>query len=187
MMKTRMLASVVIGLGLAGELAADSGETRNVIISTDIAMGLDCMNIFGSEPKPADPDDAWAIAWALEESGWNVLAVVVSFGNCSCEALDVGCSGLVNEFTPLNGDCEILDQCVEVTEWLVEQSGQDVPVLRGSAFRFSANAAAPSGTAEAVEIVLQHAQLRTRGTIQGPLSDAENGALITTARSSDVE
>ena len=153
MKKTTLLTTVAIVGGLAGQLAADSGETRNVVISTDISMGLDCVNVFGSKPKPADPDDAWALAWALEESGWNVLAVVVSFGNCSCEGLDVGCTELFNESSALGDECGILQQGIEVAEWVVEQSGLDVPVLRGSANRFAPNGMAPAGTMEAVDII----------------------------------
>ena len=50
MKKTTLLTTVAIVGGLAGQLAADSGETRNVVISTDISMGLDCVNVFGSKP-----------------------------------------------------------------------------------------------------------------------------------------
>ena len=82
----RLMVTMIAFLGLQSPLQAGPDTPRNVVISTDLAMGLDCMNIFGSEPKPADPDDAWALAWALEESGWNVIAVVVSFGNCSCHS-----------------------------------------------------------------------------------------------------
>ena len=170
MMAMKLMPALMSILVLGTPLHAGSEDSRNVVICTDLAMGLDCMNIFGSDPKPADPDDAWALAWALEESGWNVMAVVVSFGNCSCEALDVSCSGLVNDATSLNGDCEILDEAVKVTEWTVAQSGQAVPVLRGSANRFAPNALSPAGTAEAIDLIRKSKQPVTVISI-GPATD----------------
>ena len=152
-MMARLIVVLIAFLGLQSPLQAGPDTPRNVVISTDLAMGLDCTNVFGSEPKPADPDDAWALAWALEESGWNVIAVVVSFGNCSCDALDVGCTGLTETVVPSDGACEILDRAVEVTEWVVAQSSRDVPVLRGSPGRFAADLPSPAGTAAAVDII----------------------------------
>ena len=137
-MMSRMIVGLIALLGLQSPSQAGPDVPRNVVICTDLSMGLDCMSVFGGDPMPADPDDAWALAWALEESGWNVIAVLVSFGNCSCEALDMGCTGLTERIAPSEEDCEIFDRSVETTEWVVAQSSRDVPVLRGSASRFAA-------------------------------------------------
>ena len=157
-MMSRMIVGLIALLGLQSSLHAHSDPPRNVVICTDLSMGLDCMSVFGGDPMPADPDDAWALAWALEESGWNVIAVLVSFGNCSCEALDMGCTGLTERVAPSEEDCEIFDRSVETAEWVVAQSSRDVPVLRGSANRFAANLASPAGTAAVVDIIRESSE-----------------------------
>ena len=150
---SRTIVGLISLLGWQSPSQAGPDLPRNVVICTDLSMGLDCMSVFGGDPMPADPDDAWALAWALEESGWNVIAVLVSFGNCSCEALDMGCTGLTERVAPSEEDCEIFDRSVETAEWVVAQSSRDVPVLRGSTSRFAANLPSPAGTAAVVDII----------------------------------
>ncbi|MGA0173538.1 MAG: hypothetical protein ACO3NL_07825, partial [Phycisphaerales bacterium] len=72
-----ILALIASTLGL-GQLAHGdgSGTRRRVVVCTDLAMGLDCTNVFGSPPSAADPDDAWALAWALNNPTWEVIGVV---------------------------------------------------------------------------------------------------------------
>ncbi|MCP4797807.1 MAG: nucleoside hydrolase, partial [Phycisphaeraceae bacterium] len=79
---------------------------RRVLLCADVAMGLDCTNVFDSPPSAADPDDAWALAWALNHPGWDVVGVVVSFGNCACETPSTNCDAPAPE--PGQVPCEIL-------------------------------------------------------------------------------
>ncbi|MCP4496059.1 MAG: hypothetical protein GY825_04675, partial [Phycisphaeraceae bacterium] len=53
---------------------AEAGDApRRGLLCADVAMGLDCTNVFDSPPSAADPDDAWALAWALNHPGWDVV------------------------------------------------------------------------------------------------------------------
>ena len=125
---------------------------RRVLLCADVAMGLDCKNVFDSPPSAADPDDAWALAWALNHPGWDVVGVVVSFGNCACETPSTSCDAPAPE--PGQVPCEILDRKVEITRWVVEACGRETPVYRGASRRFAVDGPAPDGTLEALESVL---------------------------------
>ncbi len=132
---------------------ADAGDgPRRVVVCTDISMGLDCTNVFGSPPSAADPDDAWALAWALNHPEWEVVGVVVSFGNCACETPPTTCDPPPAE--PGEIPCEVLDEQVEIARWVVEACGRDTPVHRGASRRFAIDGPAPAGTVAAVEAIL---------------------------------
>ena len=72
-----ILAALALLSVVASNHAEASDARRRVLFCTDIAMGLDCTNVFGSPPSAADPDDAWAMAWALNNPDWEVVGVVV--------------------------------------------------------------------------------------------------------------
>lgn len=141
---------------------------RRVVVCTDIAMGLDCTNVFGSPPSAADPDDAWALAWALNHPGWDVVGVVVSFGNCACETPPTTCDAPAPE--PGEMACEVLDEQVEIARWVVEACGRDTPVHRGASRRFSFDGPAPEGTRAAIESILAQSEPVTVIGI-GPATD----------------
>jgi hypothetical protein len=140
-----------------------------VVVCTDLAMGLDCTNVFGSPPSAADPDDAWALAWALNNPTWEVIGVVVSYGNCACETPPTTCDAP----PPPPGEvpCEELDEAVAITEWVVEACGQRTPVHRGSSRRFAVDGPAPRGTLAVLETILAEPELVTIVGI-GPATDA---------------
>jgi inosine-uridine nucleoside N-ribohydrolase len=148
--------------------SSDADTRRPVVICTDIAMGLDCTNVFGSPPSAADPDDAWALAWALNHPDWNVLGVIVSFGNCACETPPTSCDPPHAE--PGEIPCAVLDEQVEIARWVVEACGRDVPVHRGASRRFSIDGPAPEGTRAAFEGILAHPEPVTIIGI-GPATD----------------
>jgi inosine-uridine nucleoside N-ribohydrolase len=148
--------------------SSDADTRRPVVICTDISMGLDCTNVFGSPPSAADPDDAWALAWALNHPDWNVLGVIVSFGNCACETPPTTCDAPAPE--PGEIPCAVLDEQVEIARWVVEACGRDVPVHRGASRRFSIDGPAPEGTRAAFEGILAHPEPVTIIGI-GPATD----------------
>ena len=74
--QTLVLASISILLIVVPVRADGSDAPRRVLLCADVAMGLDCTNAFDSPPSAADPDDAWALAWALNHPGWDVVGVV---------------------------------------------------------------------------------------------------------------
>ena len=164
-----ILALIASTLGL-GQLAHGdgSGTRRRVVVCTDLAMGLDCTNVFGSPPSAADPDDAWALAWALNNPTWEVIGVVVSYGNCACETPPTTCDAPPPE--PGQIACEVLDQQVEITRWVVEACGRDTPVHRGSSRRFAVDGPAPDGTLAALGAILEQPGPVTIVGI-GPASD----------------
>ena len=151
--QTLVLVSISMLL-ITVPVRADGGgdKPRRVLLCADVAMGLDCTNVFDSPPSAADPDDAWALAWALNHPGWDVVGVVVSFGNCACETPSTSCDAPAPE--PGQVPCEILDRQVEITRWVVEACGRETPVHRGASRRFAVDGPAPDGTLEALESVL---------------------------------
>lgn len=165
-----ILALIASTLGLGQTAHGDgSGTRRRVVVCTDLAMGLDCTNVFGSPPSAADPDDAWALAWALNNPTWEVIGVVVSYGNCACETPPTTCDAPPPP--PGQVPCEELDEAVGITEWVVEACGQRTPVHRGSSRRFAVDGPAPRGTLAALETILAEPELVTIVGI-GPATDA---------------
>ena len=147
-----ILAAVALLSVVAPNHAEASDARRRVLFCTDIAMGLDCTNVFGSPPSAADPDDAWAIAWALNNPDWEVVGVVVSFGNCACETPPPTCDAPAPD--PGQIACEVLDEQIEIARWVVQACGRETPVYRGASRRFALDGPAPDGTTEALEAVL---------------------------------
>ncbi|MCP4836455.1 MAG: nucleoside hydrolase, partial [Phycisphaera sp.] len=72
--QTLVFASISMLLITFPARAEGGGDApRRVLLCADVAMGLDCTNVFDSPPSAADPDDAWALAWALNHPGWDVV------------------------------------------------------------------------------------------------------------------
>ena len=147
------ILAVIAAPWLASSDRALAGDPpRRVLVCTDISMGLDCINVFGSPPSAADPDDAYALAWALNNPGWEVVGVVVSYGNCACETPPTTCDPPAPE--PGEIPCEVLDQQIEIARWVIEACGRDTPVHRGASRRFAIDGPAPAGTVTALEAIL---------------------------------
>lgn len=147
------ILAVITVLPLAlSDRALAGDQPRRVLVCTDISMGLDCTNVFGSPPSAADPDDAWALAWALNHPAWEVVGVVVSYGNCACETPPTTCDPPAPE--PGQIACDVLDEQVEIARWVVEACGRDTPVHRGASRRFAIDGPAPAGTAAALAAIL---------------------------------
>ena len=164
-----VLSMILAACGSLETASASAGDARRpVVICTDIAMGLDCTNVFGSPPSAADPDDAWALAWALNHPDWDVVGVVVSFGNCACETPPTNCDAPAAE--PGEIECAVLDEQVEIARWVVEACGRDTPVHRGASSRFALDGPAPAGTVAALESILAHPEPVTIIGI-GPATD----------------
>ena len=148
-----MTRSMLPALALA--LACPSGsavaETKKILICTDLSMGMSCVNVFGGEAEPADVDDAWAIAFALTNPAFEVVGVVVSFGNCVCEPMETGCDPAKGG--PQDLPCATIDEQMVIGRWLLDAYGSDAPLYRGASSRFSADLAAPAGTSDAIEMI----------------------------------